>query len=87
MQLLELDPFPVERVTAILERAEQAILIESDITVRLGELINDKTGYAIESRILRYNGSPFFAGELTDSIAQRFKGCRCGLSMGSRLPR
>jgi 2-oxoglutarate ferredoxin oxidoreductase subunit alpha len=47
-----------------LQKADNIILVECNVTGQLGRLIREKTGIKIENRLLKYNGRPFHSDEL-----------------------
>jgi 2-oxoglutarate/2-oxoacid ferredoxin oxidoreductase subunit alpha len=51
-----------------MEKAENVILVECNVTGQLGRLIREKTGIKIENRLLKYNGRPFHTDELNKLI-------------------
>ncbi|MCG8686905.1 MAG: hypothetical protein MI892_18635, partial [Desulfobacterales bacterium] len=51
-----------------LEKAENIILVECNVTGQLGRLIREKTGIKIQNRLLKYNGRPFHTDELKSLI-------------------
>jgi len=51
-----------------IEKADEVILVECNVTGQLGRLIREKTGIKIENRLLKYNGRPFHTDELNSLI-------------------
>ena len=51
-----------------MEKADNIILVECNVTGQLGRLIREKTGMKIENRLLKYNGRPFRSDELKKYI-------------------
>lgn len=51
-----------------MERAENIILVECNVTGQLGKLLREKTGIKIPNRLLKYNGRPFHSDELNKLI-------------------
>lgn len=71
LQLIYMEPFPAGRVTEVIKNATRTMLIENNATGQLGDLIRQKTGLAIEDRILKYDGRQFYKDELADFILRR----------------
>ena len=70
LQIIYMEPFPVESVTKILENSKKTILIENNLTGQLGDIIRQKTGINIEEKVLKYNGRQFFRDELVELIEE-----------------
>ncbi len=51
-----------------IEKADNVILVECNVTGQLGRLIREKTGIKIQNRLLKYNGRPFHTDELNSLI-------------------
>lgn len=63
LQILYAKPMS-DDVRKELVKASKRILIEYNLTGMMGRLIREKTGIAIENRILKYDGRPFRSDEL-----------------------
>lgn len=59
LQILTLEPFPVESVKEIMSRARNVIVVEENSTGQLADIIRSRTGVEISKRILKYDGRPF----------------------------
>ncbi len=70
LQVIYMEPFPTDRVTAIMKDARRTILVENNATGQLGDLIRQKTGLTTEKKILKYDGRQFFRDELVDHVRQ-----------------
>jgi len=68
LQLIFMEPFPVESVAEILNNAQNVILVENNATAQLGDLIRQKTGFEITNKVLKYDGRQFFRDELVEEI-------------------
>ncbi len=73
LQVVYMEPFPVDRVSSVLKAAGRVMLIENNATGQLGQLIRQHTGIAIEEKLLKYNGRQFFRDELAELIRRRFE--------------
>lgn len=70
VQILYIEPFPSEIKK---ELFGNLILIENNSTGQLGDVVTEKTGIFIDdkNKILRYDGHPFLADELSQEIQKR----------------
>ncbi len=73
MQIITLDPFPVEKVKNVFDTADNIIDIEQNSTAQLARLIREKTGTKIENQVLRYDGRPFDPFSLRSRIKEALK--------------
>lgn len=53
-----------------IQKANNVILVECNVTGQLGRLIREKTGIKIENRLLKYNGRPFHSDELNKLLKE-----------------
>jgi len=74
LQILYLKPLSDE-IRGEIEKADNVILVENNVTGQLGRLIREKTGIKIkkENRILKYDGRMFYCDELRKEIKKRLK--------------
>lgn len=56
-----------------MEKADNVILVECNVTGQLGRLIREKTGIKIHNRLLKYNGRPFHIDELKHHLNDLLK--------------
>ena len=63
-------PFPSQQVKDLLKDRNQLICIENNATGQLAGLIREKTGIAIDQRILQADGRPFSVQYLCDTIQE-----------------
>ncbi len=61
-------PFPSEEITSHLEGKEKVAAVEHSYSPRISEMISLKTGYQIESKIVKFTGRPIYRDELIDSL-------------------
>jgi len=67
--------YPVaEESIKFLKKAEQIISIENNYTGQFGRLLETSTGIDIGTKILKYNGLPFYADELAEEINETIFG-------------
>ncbi len=67
LQVIYMKPLS-NKIQEEIEKAENVILIEQNVTGQLGRLIREKTGIKIENRILKYDSKPFSSDELKREI-------------------
>ncbi len=70
LQIRLMKPFPAEDVASLLAAANKPMLIEDNYSGQLGELIREKTGISIESKVLKYDGRPISQNEVEEGVAQ-----------------
>ena len=73
LHLVDIWPFPDAAMSEILEKATQFFVVEQNQTAQLGQLIRQQTGYRYADAVLKYNGRPMCAGEITDAIKAKLK--------------
>ena len=58
-----------------MQKSENIILVENNLTGQLGRVLREKTGISIpeKNRILKYNGRPFYSDELKSEIEKRLR--------------
>jgi len=61
-------PFPTAKVTEVLGKAKETLLVEGNHAAELGGLIRQETGINIENRYIKYDGRPFYPGEILERI-------------------
>jgi 2-oxoglutarate/2-oxoacid ferredoxin oxidoreductase subunit alpha len=57
-----------DQIKIEMEKADNVILVENNLTGQLGRLIREKTGIKIEKKILKYDGRPFLSDELRKEL-------------------
>jgi len=72
MQVLYMKPMSDE-IKKEIEKANNVILVESNLTGQLGRLIREKTGIKIDKRILKYDGRPFRSDELKEELRRKLR--------------
>lgn len=70
LQIKYASPFPAEAVGRILGSAKKILLIENNGEAQMGGLIREKTGVNIQEKLLRYDGRPINAAEVSNKINQ-----------------
>jgi 2-oxoglutarate/2-oxoacid ferredoxin oxidoreductase subunit alpha len=65
-------PFPSDKAGALLRSCARTILVELNQTGQLGQLIARETGYVFGSRILKYDGQPFYPDAIFQEVQKGF---------------
>jgi 2-oxoglutarate ferredoxin oxidoreductase subunit alpha len=73
MHVVDVWPFPDTAVSEILRNAAQFFVVEQNRTAQLGQLIRQQTGYRYTDAVLKYNGRPMRADEITEAIKTKLK--------------
>ncbi|MFC1755859.1 2-oxoacid:acceptor oxidoreductase subunit alpha [Patescibacteria group bacterium] len=68
LHLTWVNPFPVEKVTKVLENAKHPILFECNYTSQMGGIIREKTGIEIKDKHLKFDGRPIYIEEVREKI-------------------
>jgi 2-oxoglutarate/2-oxoacid ferredoxin oxidoreductase subunit alpha len=68
VHIVDLWPFPDAALSEILEKVTQFFVVEQNRSAQLGQLIRQQTGCKYTDAVLKYNGRPMSAGEITDAI-------------------
>jgi len=72
LQVIYIAPFPAAKVSKILENANKTVIVENNKTAQLAQIIKEKTKFAIEHAILKYDGRPFNPVSLSKQIEEVF---------------
>ncbi|MDW7776997.1 MAG: 2-oxoacid:acceptor oxidoreductase subunit alpha [Methanosarcinales archaeon] len=73
LQILNLYPFPREKVTRIIKSARLTIDVENNQTAQLAGMIREYTGMKVDEKILKYNGRPFTPEEIANRVAEEVR--------------
>ncbi len=68
LQIKYMCPFHAEEVGKILSGAKKKILVEENYSGQLGDLIREKTGIAMDQKILDYSGRSFTAKQIYNNV-------------------
>ena len=74
LHLTWMNPFPAEIVKEVIQNSNSTLVIESNFSGQLSDLIKVQTGIEIKDKLLKSDGRPFFVEELEDEIIKRLKG-------------
>jgi len=70
LQVVFLSPFPKEHIKPFLDEASKTILIETNYTGQLGQLLEEHLHFSVSHRLLRDNGLPFTPEEIADFVEE-----------------
>jgi 2-oxoglutarate ferredoxin oxidoreductase subunit alpha len=73
VHVVDMWPFPDAAVSEILGKATQFFVVEQNRCAQLGQLIRQQTGRQYTDAVLKYNGRPMSAGEITDAIKTKLR--------------
>lgn len=74
VQVRLMRPFPAEELAAALEGSSPLVLVEANFGAQFGEQLRMFTGIVPDHTILKYNGRPIAARELTQTVSDIRKG-------------
>ncbi len=72
VQIIWVEPFPVEKVIKEIGGAAKIICVEGNHNAQLANLIREKTGIEVTDKILKYDSLPFDPEDLSEQINQIF---------------
>ena len=73
VHVVDMWPFPDAALSGILEKVTQFFVVEQNRSAQLGQLIRQQTGRQYTDAVLKYNGRPMSAGEITDAIKTKLR--------------
>jgi len=68
LHISEIWPFPAEAISSVLDKGTKSIVIESNATAQMANLIRRETGYKVNGTILKSDGRPFSPQEIVDRM-------------------
>ncbi len=68
LQISYLSPFHADAITSVLQESKFIVSVENNKTGQLADLIREKTGIVIRTRLNKYDGRQFFPAEIAQSI-------------------
>jgi 2-oxoglutarate ferredoxin oxidoreductase subunit alpha len=74
VQLRLLNPFPFERLRALIEGYKQLVDIEMNYSSQLGLLISENIGINMDYLIVKYNGRPMSSSEVYNALVRIMSG-------------
>ena len=73
VHVVDMWPFPDAALGEILEKVTQFFVVEQNQSAQLGQLIRQQTGCQYTDAVLKYNGRPMCAGEITTAIKTKLR--------------
>ena len=70
VQVVYMEPFPMNAVGKALDGSQKTILLEANRTAQLGKLIKLNNGISFEHTALKYDGRPFNPGEIFRKVME-----------------
>ncbi len=70
LQILYLNPFPSEKVAAVIDSAKKTAVVENNFTGQLAGIIRENTGRSVDRKVLKYDGRPFYPEEIHKAIKE-----------------
>jgi 2-oxoglutarate/2-oxoacid ferredoxin oxidoreductase subunit alpha len=74
VQLRLLNPFPVERVHALIGGQKQLVDIEMNYSSQLGLLLSENIGISMDHLVVKYNGRPISSSEVYNALMRIMSG-------------
>ena len=66
-------PFKAEEISLALRNAKKLLLIEANYTGQMARMIRAETGIEIKDKLLKYDGEPIYAYEITQKAKEVVK--------------
>lgn len=63
-----LQPFPTEQVKEFCQSCQKVVFVEQNSTGQLADLVQEKAGFEIKNRLLKFDGRPFFPEEIAEEV-------------------
>ncbi len=73
LQIRYFSPFPTMLVEEVLSRAKRKIAIENNYTAQMAGIIREKTGIAVDSKLVKFDGRPFSQNEVYEGVKDILK--------------
>lgn len=64
-------PFPQEAISLIIKKYKNIIIIENNYSGQAAAVIREKTGFTIDNKLLKYDGSPFEVEEIVEYLGSK----------------
>jgi len=68
LHISEIWPFPAETVASVFNNGARSIVIESNATAQMAQLVRRETGHKADITILKSDGRPFSPQEIVDGV-------------------
>ncbi|HZD12620.1 MAG TPA: hypothetical protein VE177_03785, partial [Candidatus Binatus sp.] len=73
LQIRYVNPFPTSFVEKILSGAGQKIMVENNYSAQMAGLIRERTGIAMDHKIVKFDGRPFSQNEVYEGVKDILK--------------
>lgn len=70
MHLNWLWPFPSDAVSSAMKKAQKSFCVENNATGQLAHLIRAETGLAVDRKILKFDGRPFYTSQIVKEVTR-----------------
>jgi len=71
VHLRQVEPFPAQAVSEILDRYRTALTVENNRTGQLARLLRAETGREVAGTVARFDGLPFTPVEVAERVKER----------------
>ncbi len=68
LQIRYVNPFPTDFVQKVLSSSRRSIAVENNYSGQMAGLIRERTGIAINSKVLKFDGRPFSQNEVYEGV-------------------
>ncbi len=73
LQIRYVSPFPSRPVQQILSQARRKVIVENNYSAQMAGLIREKTGIAVDNRLVKFDGRPFSQNEVYEGVKDILK--------------
>ncbi len=73
LQIRYVNPFPSKQVEQVLSQAGRKIMIENNYSAQMAGIIREKTGIAVDNKIVKFDGRPFSQNEVYEGVKDILK--------------
>ena len=70
IHLTWVNPFPSEQLRKLLQTSKKILNVECNFSAQMHGLIQERTGIRIENNLLKYDGRPFYPGEIIKRVKE-----------------
>lgn len=73
LQIRYVNPFPTKFVEQVLSTAGRKIMIENNYSAQMAGLIRERTGIAVDNKVVKFDGRPFSQNEVYEGVKDILK--------------
>ena len=73
LQIRYVNPFPSNFVEQVLSMARRKIMVENNYSAQMAGIIREKTGIAVDSKVVKFDGRPFSQNEVYEGVKDILK--------------